>query len=161
MGHDDGLVVTVATLQWPNDRWQPMDPAAAGVEGVEAVAARAGLPGGYTPLMSVRRALVPAGSPLEGVADDAALRFARQTGTAERLQLTRTDGPAPGLSQLLGATAEVDGRTYELRQLDGILGTVQPDGSTAVLVISVVCTADQLPVVGPEFGAVLTSISAA
>ncbi|MBX9243750.1 hypothetical protein ICW40_02890 [Actinotalea ferrariae] len=151
----------MTSLTWPNDLWRPMDPAEAGVEGVEAVAARTGLPGGYTPLMSVRRALVPVGAPLDGVADDAALRFARQTGTAERLQLTRTDGPAPGLSQLLGATVEVDGRTYDLRQLDGVLGTVQPDGSTAVLVVSAVCTADQLPVVGPELGAVLTSVSAA
>ncbi|WP_136517621.1 hypothetical protein [Cellulomonas telluris] len=152
----------MVTLRWPNDLWRPLDPGAVGVEGVELLVGRAGLGGGYTPLMSVRRTLLPAGAPLERVADEAALRLARQTGTAERLRLTTTgtDGPAPGLTQLLAGQAEVDGVRYDLRQLDGLLGAVQENGTTAVVVLTAVCTADQLPVVGPEFTAVLGGMTA-
>lgn len=150
----------MTSLRWPNDDWRPLDPGAVGLEGVEAAVARVGLAGGFTPVMSVRRAVLPAGEPLDALADEAAMRFARQTGTAERLRLTRAPGPAPGLSQLLGASAEVDGRALDLRQLDGLVGSVQADGSTAVLVVTAVCTSEQLPVVGPEFGAVLASVGA-
>ncbi|NYI58718.1 hypothetical protein [Cellulomonas soli] len=152
----------MTTLRWPNDLWTPVDPVSAGVADAEAVAVRRGLASGYTPVMSVRRVLLPPRASLETLADEAVQAFARQAGGAERLQLALAEpgGGAPGLSQLLGARTRVLGRDYDLRQLDGLVGDTQEDGSIAVLRLTAACLADQLPVVGPEFTSVLTSLSA-
>ncbi|WP_448630785.1 hypothetical protein [Cellulomonas soli] len=54
----------------------------------------------------------------------------------------------------------MDGTDLELRQLDGLVGDTQADGSVAVLHLTAACLADQLPVVGPDFTSVMTSLSA-
>ncbi len=123
---------------------------------------RRGFDGDYTPVGIVTTDIIGPQETLSDLGDRAAERFAAQTGGAQRVRRTQTEpgAHAPGLSQMLVADLTVNGRTYALRHLDGFVGTLQADGSIAVVGISVTCTADQLDVVGPEFGAVLTSVSA-
>ncbi len=147
------------TVQWPTPQWQPHDPAA--IPGVDAVMVRDGFDGDYTPVATVTTSLVESDASLEELGDSAAQRFAAQTGGAQRVRRTQTNpgAPAPGLSQLLTAQLTVEGRSYDLRHLDGFVGTRQEDGSIAVIGISVTCAANQLEVVGEEFGSVMQSLS--
>lgn len=149
----------MATVQWPTPQWRRHD--SVSNPGVDATMVRGGFEGDYTPVGIVTTDVIGPQDSLEQLGDRASQRFAAQTGGAQRIRRTQTEAGAhaPGLSQMLTADLTVDGRTYALRHLDGFVGTRQQDGSVAVVGISVTCTADQLDVVGPEFGAVLTSIS--
>lgn len=122
---------------------------------------RSGFDGEYTPIATVTTTMIDSEEQLEELGDRAGERFAAQTGGATRVRRTQTNpgAIAPGLSQMLTAQLTVEGKHYDLRHLDGFVGTKQEDGSVAVIGISVTCTASQLPVVGEEFGAVLLSLS--
>lgn len=147
------------TIQWPTPQWRPHDSNA--IPGVDAVMVRSGYEGDYTPVATVTTTVIDSEEQLEELGDRAGERFAAQTGGATRVRRTQTNpgAIAPGLSQMLTAQLTVDGKHYDLRHLDGFVGTIQEDGSVAVVGISVTCTASQLPVVGEEFGTVLKSIS--
>ena len=150
------------TWRWPNGLWRAADPSQTDVRDVDHLALRTGLHGGYTPVMTVRRAALPPGEGLEDLAVSALARFSAQTRDAHLLRSTLSGAPGErtvGLSQMLAAQAEIDGAVVDLRHLDGLIGSRQVEGWTAVLILSLTCLADQLAIVGPEFGAMLTSLS--
>lgn len=147
------------TLQWPRPQWSPYT--SAPVPGVDATMVRSGFDGDYTPVATVTSGVLDQESSMEELGDAAGKRFAVQTGGASRVRRTQSEPGAtsPGLSQLLTASLEVEGRTYDLRHLDAFVGTRQTDGAVAYVGVSVTCTAGQLAIVGPELGSVLESLS--
>ena len=149
------------SLQWPNNLWRPYDPETLGVKGADLLVGRTGLPGSYTPLMTVSERVLEAEVSLEEFADQLAKQFASQTGSAVRTHraLSEEDAPSPGVSQTLTATLEVDGQTYDLRHVDLTVGTRDPDGQVTMVCFGLTCTAEQLSVVLPEFTYVVKSMS--
>lgn len=151
------------TFAFPHEGWDVADAEELGVRGAEVVARRRGLGGDYVPVMTIARHVVAPGNDLTSLADDYGRSFASQVRDAHRVRRVETPAQSltPGVSQVLKGSLEIEGRETALTQIDGFVGTRQPSGEIATVALTVTCADEQLGVVGPEFGAMLTSLGGA
>ena len=148
-------------LELPGPEWTVQDPDRAGVPTAAFLALRSGYDD-YSPVLTVSGGWREDGASLEQVADESVDVLAAQSGGGVRLLERSEHGTerAPALTQLLATTATIDGRELEMRQGQAV--TAMPDldhPSRAIVVLyTVTCTEAQLPVVGREFQAFMSTV---
>lgn len=164
------------SFKLPGDQWSPQQPSSLGVANADFLAVRTAVrtavhtavrPGdgsGYRPVLTVSGGLRDEAVTLDVVAGESLEVLRTQAAEVELLHRRRVGdwvgGGVPGITQLLGGTAVVGGRSHELRQGQLLLDLVDihDPAKRAVLVCTVTCTAEQLPVVGPEFEQFVSTI---
>jgi hypothetical protein len=108
----------------------------------------------YSPVLTISGGWREDGASLDQVADESLDVLAAQAGDVQLVERTRHGSErAPAITQLLSATATVDGRSRPMRQGQVITAMVdvgQPSRAIVVL-YTLTCTEEQLPVVGREF----------
>jgi hypothetical protein len=164
--HDEEHVVTTlpvpVTFELPNDAWRSVEPASVGVVNAAFAALReTDDDTGFTPVLSISGGVREDSLTLEEIADESLAVLAAQGQEVELIQRqSHGDAAAPGLTQLMGCEAVVDGRRYDIRQGQAIAAYVDvTDPSVrAVHIYTVTCTYGQFPVVGREFQAFMASL---
>jgi hypothetical protein len=141
--------------------WESVPPASLGVENASFLAVRRGLGDDYSPTISVSGDLRPDAATLEDIAEES-LQLLRVQ--AEDVELvTRQDTgteQAPSIMQAIGATATIDGRRHDLRQVQVLLSLLDADepARRAVVILTLSCTFRQFDSVAPEFQAMVASV---
>ena len=143
-------------------RWERVDPAAWGVTNAALFAVRRGLDDEYTPTLSVSGAWRTDSASVEQIADES-LTLLNEQGATDVELVTRRVIPgehAPAVLQAIGATAVIDGRTFDLRQIQAIsaLTDLSHPQRHAVLIYTVSCTYRQYNEMGREFQAFMASV---
>lgn len=150
------------TFELPGPAWRPADPAALGVSNAAFVAVRDDDEGsGFTPLLTISGGVRQDALTLEEIADESLAVLARQGEEVELIQRrVHGDPAAPGLTQLMGCEAVVDGRRLDLRQGQAIAAyvDVHDPALRAVHLYTVTCTYRQFPVVAREFEEFMASL---
>lgn len=144
------------TFELPNDAWRPVDPASIGVVNAAFAALREtdDDDSGFTPVLTFSGGVREDSLTLEEIADESLAVLASQGEDVELIQRqSHGDAAAPGLTQLMGCLATVDGRRYDIRQGQAIAAYVDVGNPTlrAVHLYTVTCTYRQFEVVGREF----------
>lgn len=145
----------------PGPQWVSIDPDSAGVSDAAFLAMRQETPGDYTPLLSLGGALRLDPSTMTEIADESLALLARQGTDVELVHRRVTESEhAPAVSQMLGATVTVEGRTYDVRQVQALQGVVDVrwPGRRVVLIHTLTCTYAQHRDLLPEFAAYLESV---
>lgn len=138
----------------PGPQWRAVVPESVGVQNALFVALRDGTEGGYTPIISFSGGWRTDDATVEQIADEAVIRLREEVGDAQLMD-RREFGTeqTPSYSQVLRASAEIDGTRYDLARLQAVIGMVDAgeDRRRAVLIVGCTCLATQLEVVTPEF----------
>ncbi|MFC6285504.1 hypothetical protein ACFP3Q_06185 [Nocardioides sp. GCM10027113] len=142
-------------LRLPSAAWSRRDPDAHGVPTAAFLALReSGDNSDYAPVLTVSGGWHEHGVDLDRIGDESLDVLAAQASDVRLLERSRHGSDrAPGLTQLLAATATVDGRTHQLRQgqvLTALVDVGRPSRAI-VLLYTLTCTEEQLPVAGREF----------
>ena len=150
------------TFELPNASWRPADPAELGVSNAAFAALRqTDDDSGFTPILTITGGVREDALSLEEIADES-LAVLRQQGEEVELIQRESHGAAaaPGLTQLMGCQAMVDGRRFDVRQGQAIAAYVDESNPSlrAVQLYTVTCTYRQFPVVGREFQEFLASL---
>ncbi|CAN5498694.1 hypothetical protein BH09ACT12_BH09ACT12_17970 [soil metagenome] len=150
-------------FELPSADWQPVDPAGVGVTNVIFFAARGGVEGDFTPTLSVSGGWRRTVDSLADMGDQTLAKIAAEGATDVELVDRRQveSDTAPMLSQTVGATAVVEGRRFDLRQTQVILGYVDLERPerTAIFIHTLTCTFKQSPVLAEEFRTYLASVA--
>ncbi|MEZ5096417.1 MAG: hypothetical protein R2731_10030 [Nocardioides sp.] len=149
-------------LRLPGPEWQPVAPESMGVVNAAFLAVReAADDSGYRPTIVVSGGLREDGAELASIGEES-LALLREQGAQHVELLRRTPGgaAAPSLTQLMGAVVTVEGRRYDLRQIQVISSMPDVDDPTlrAVVLFTFTCTVAQLDVIGPEFQRFVASV---
>jgi hypothetical protein len=139
----------------PSDDWTPHDPDALGVPTAAFLALRGGAgTEDYSPVLTISGGWREDGASLEQIGDESLDVLAAQAGDVTLVERSRHGSDrAPALTQLMSATATVNGRRLSMRQGQVVTAMVDVGHpSRAVVVLyTVTCTEEQFPVVGREF----------
>jgi len=150
------------TFALPNDQWRPVDPASIGIVNAAFAAVReVDDDAGFTPVLTISGGVREDSLTLEEIADESLGVLASQGEDVELLQRqSHGDAAAPGLTQLMGCLAVVDGQRYDIRQGQAIAAYVDVSDPSlrAVQLYTVTCTYAQFPVVGREFHAFMETL---
>jgi len=141
--------------------WEPVRPEEWGVENAAFMAVRRETPGGYVPILSISGDWRLDYTTLDSIADESVALAQAQADQVEILDRREIGSEeAPAILQLLGVSATIDGRPWELRQGQVLSGLVDlKDPSRRVVVIyTVTCSAEQFDVVGREFQAFMSTV---
>jgi hypothetical protein len=158
------LPVPVA-FELPNDHWEAVQPESLGVHNAAFLAVRRGVSDVYAPTITVSGDWRDDDATLEQIADESLLNLSAQGATEVELVKRREVGTehAPAILQSLGALAQAEGRTFDLRQAQVVMGLVdveQPE-RRAVVIYTLTCTYAQFDEMGPEFQEFLASLEVA
>ncbi|WP_203337479.1 hypothetical protein [Nocardioides limicola] len=144
----------------PNEHWEPMVPETLGVEYAAFLAVRRNLDPAYSPTITISGDYRLDEATLSDIADEAVAKYQGQVDQLRLLQ--RQDigsAEAPGISQLIGMSAPIDGTHFDLRQGQILMALIDQDDPTkrVVLIYTLSCTADQLAQMSGEFQEFLAS----
>lgn len=147
------------TLRLPGPAWVIADPAQLDLPGAAFVATRPEPGVLFAPMLTVSGGLRDAHLSVDAVADESLAVLAEQVQEAEVRERVPSGTPtAPGVTQVLGGRAMVRGQLLELRQAQVVATAPTGDPQRrAVIVFTLTCTAEQLPVLGPELQAFVDS----
>ncbi|WP_299056095.1 hypothetical protein [uncultured Nocardioides sp.] len=148
-------------FELPGPQWRAVQPESVGVSNAMFVALRDDTPGDYTPIISFSGGWRTDDATMEQIAEEAVLRLRDETGDAQLMDRRQFGTEqTPSYSQVLRASAEVDGQHYDLARLQALIGLQDPaqERRRAVLIVSCTCLADQLDVVTPEFQALVKGL---
>ena len=142
-------------------QWEAVEPASLGVEAA-LLACRRGLEDDYVPTIAVSGGIRTDGVTLVGVADESLAKLTAEG--AEDVELAgrrEMGGPhSPAVVQTIGATALIEGRRFDLRQLQVLQGMVDVDdpANVVVLVYTLSCTFRQYDEIGREFQELMRTV---
>jgi hypothetical protein len=148
-------------FQLPNEDWTPVSPESLGVENAAFLAVRRNLPGDYDPTISISGAWRNDDATLEEIADESLAMLRAQTSEVELLKRRVIESDrAPAITQSIGAIAQAEGRTFDLRQAQVVTGLVDVDdpGKRVVVIYTLTCTYAQFDAMGPEFQQFMASV---
>lgn len=146
----------------PSEEWTSQDPDALGVPTAAFLALRGG-PGteAYSPVLTISGGWREDGASLEQIGDESLGVLGAQATEVRLLERSHHGSSrAPAITQLLAATATIDGRTLQMRQGQAVTAMVdvsQPSRAI-VLLYTVTCTEDQLAFVGREFQEFMSTV---
>ena len=150
------------TFELPSGSWRAVDPASIGVVNAAFAALReTDDDSGFTPVLTISGGVRADSLSLEEIADESLAVLASQGEEVELVQRQlHGDAAAPGLTQLLGCVATIDGQRYDIRQAQAIAAYIDVADPTAraVHLYTVTCTYGQFPVVGREFQQLMESL---
>ena len=150
------------TFELPNASWRPADPAELGVSNVAFAAVRhSDDDTDFTPILTISGGVREDALSLEEIADESLAVLGQQGDEVELIQRqSHGVAAAPGLTQLMGCQAMVDGRRFDVRQGQAIAAYIDESDPSlrAVQLYTVTCTYRQFPVVGREFQEFLASL---
>lgn len=148
-------------LQLP-PQWERVDPTAWGVRNAALLAVRRGLDDDYTPTIAVSGDWRTDGATVDQVADESVAKLqAEGASQVELVDRRRVGGDnAPAVLQTIGAVAEIDGRTFDLQQLQvvNVLVDVTHAERRIVLIYTLSCTYAQLAAMGREFQQLMATV---
>lgn len=145
----------------PSPRWVPIDPDTEGVRDAAFLAMCQDAPGDYTPLLSLGGGLRLDPATMTEIADESLDLLAHSADDVELVHRRVAQREhAPGVSQMIGATVRVQGRRYDIRQVQALQGVldVRWPGRRVVLIHTLTCTYAQRRALLPEFASYLTSV---
>lgn len=158
------LPVPVA-FELPNEHWEAVRPESLGVQNAAFLAVRRGASDDYAPTITVSGDWRADDATLEQIADESLAGLRAQGATEVELLQRREVGTehAPAVIQSLGALARAEGRTFDLRQAQAVMGLVDVDDPErrAVVIYSLTCAYAQFDEIGPEFQRFLASVEVA
>lgn len=145
--------------------WERVEPASLGVTNAALLAVRRGLDDDYHPTISVSGDWRTDGASAERIADESLALLTVQGAEDVELAGRRTVGgeSAPSVLQTIGATAVIDGRRFDLRQLQVVSAfpDLEHPERQAVLIYTLSCTFAQYDAMGREFRAFMASVRVA
>ena len=149
-------------MRLPGPQWRPAAPEQLGVTNAAFLAVRSiDDDSGYHPTIVVSGGLRDDDADLATIGDES-LALLRAQGAEEVELLQRTPGgeAAPSLSQLIGDVASVEGRRYDLRQIQvvQVMPDVDDPAKRAVVLFTFSCTFGQFDTIGPEFQRFMASV---
>ena len=148
----------------PNAAWRPVRPEDLGVQNAAFLAVREEPAGDYTPTISMSGDFREDGATLDEIADESVRLLEQQAADVELVKRNDIGSEeAPGVTQLLGATVEMDGRRYDLQQAQVLLGLVDEEqpNRRLVLILTLTATNRQIQGLMPEFQDFVGSVRAA
>jgi 6,7-dimethyl-8-ribityllumazine synthase len=152
-------------FELPDERWEPVAPESLGVENAAFLAVRRGASEDYAPTITVSGGWRNDDATLEQIADESVDSLRAQGATeVELVKRTRVESEhAPAVVQSLGALAQAEGRTFDLRQAQTIMGLVDVDdpGQRAVVILTLTCAFAQFAEIGREFQEFMASVEVA
>ena len=141
-------------FELPGADWEAVPPESRGVTNAAFLAVRHGTGDDYEPTITISGDWRNDPATLTQIADES-LVLARTQATEVELLKRREMGTehAPGITQLIGATIAMNGRTYDLRQAQALTGLVDVEDPTkrVVVIYTFTCTYRQFETYGPEF----------
>ena len=150
------------TFELPGDAWRPVAPSSIGVVNAAFAAVReVDDDSDFTPVLTISGGVREDSLSLEEIADESLAVLASQGEDVELVQRqVHGDAEAPGLTQVLGCRAVVDGRAYDVRQGQaiGVYVDVDDPSLRAVQLYTVTCTYAQFRVVAGEFHTFMESL---
>ncbi len=149
------------SFRLPSAQWEAVEPSSLGVANAEFLAVRRDTDPAYAPTISVSGGWRTDPATLDDIGDESWEKLRRETGGAELLRRRDLGSErAPAVLQELGASALIEGRAFDLRQVQAIYGILDVDepGRRVVVIHTLTCTAAQLSTVGPEFTAYLATL---
>lgn len=146
----------------PGDAWEPVRPEARGVTNAAFLAVRRGLGDDYEPILTISGGWRTDGATLEQIADES-LELLRLQGASDVELVKRTvidSEHAPAITQAIGATVEVDGQVFDVRQAQVVqeLVDVHDPEKRVVVLYTLSCTFRQWEQMVPEFQAFMASV---
>ena len=162
--------MTNATLPVPvrlalPEHWEQVDPTAWGVRNAALLAVRRDLADDYTPTITVSGDWRTDDVPVDRIADESVAKLVAEGASDVELVKRRQVGGehTPTVLQTIGATIEVGGRRFDLRQLQVVnaLVDVERPERRVVLIYTLSCTFGQLDAMGREFQQVMASVEVA
>lgn len=143
------------TVELPSPLWTPIDAEAVGVSHTLLLAKRTGLGDDYVPTIAVSGGWRVGVRSLEAIADESLAKLRAEGADEVELVERKVAGSetVPAVTQTLGAVAAIDGRRFDLRQTQVVLGFVnlQHPEQMAVLIHTLSCTYAQSPAMVEEF----------
>ena len=158
---ETNIVPVPLVLEKPSDQWRSVEPAANGAPHAALLMLRRVPEGQYTPTLTVSGAVRDDGASLEFIANEAIATFAVDGIEVSLIGREQYDEePMHGITQSLGCSVPVDGVTHEMRAIQVIAAyPSSTDPKTVGIVIhTVTCTEEQLPLVAAEFKSYLRSV---
>jgi hypothetical protein len=141
-------------FELPGADWEAVPPESRGVTNAAFLAVRHGTGDAYEPTITISGDWRNDPAPLTQIADES-LVLARSQATDVELLKRREMGSehAPGITQLIGATVSINGRSHDLRQAQAVTGLVDVHDPTKriVVIYTFTCTYGQFETYGPEF----------
>ena len=142
-------------FELPDGSWAPVPPESLGVRNAAFLAVRRNLPGDYKPTITISGDWRNDDATLEQIADESLEKLRGEGATEVELLKRRVVGSehAPAVMQSIGALARINGRSYDLRQAQVVMGLVDAhDASRRVVVIfTLTSTYAQFEAMGGEF----------
>lgn len=141
--------------------WESVPPEEWGVHNAAFMAVRRDAPGDYIPILTISGDWRLDYVTLESIADESVKMARAQADAVEVLDRNEIGSEeAPAILQLLGITATIDDRPWELRQGQVLSGLIDVnDASRRVVVIyTVTSAAEQFDVIGREFQAFMSTV---
>lgn len=141
-------------FELPGPEWEAVPPESRGVTNAAFLAVRRDTDDDYEPTITISGDWRNDPATLEDIADES-LVLARSQATDVELLKRREMGTehAPGITQLIGATITMNGRTFDLRQAQALTGLVDVEDPTkrVVVIYTFTCTYRQFDTYGREF----------
>lgn len=141
-------------FELPGPEWESVPPESRGVTNAAFLAVRRDTGDDYEPTITISGDWRNDPATLEDIADES-LVLARSQATDVELLKRREMGTehAPGITQLIGATITMNGRTFDLRQAQALTGLVDVEDPTrrVVVIYTFTCTYRQFDTYGREF----------
>lgn len=148
-------------FQLPNESWRPVDPEAYGVRNAAFLAMRESPAGDFTPTVSIGGDMRLDPATLVEIADESVALLRREARDVELVKRREVGTPdAPGVTQLLGATVDAEGRTWDVQQVQALLEwpDVDDPARRCVIVVTLTAAYGQAERLLPEFEAMLGSV---
>lgn len=141
-------------FELPGPEWTPADPATHGVTNAAFLAARTPIGEGYVPTLVVSgdERFDPAS--IRDIAEEAVAGLAAETPHLRILHREEVGAAtAPAVTQLVAAGIEVEGRRFDLVQMQVVTALLDVDDPRrrVVVIYKVTCLADDWPRIGREF----------
>jgi 6,7-dimethyl-8-ribityllumazine synthase len=152
-------------FELPNEHWEPARPESLGVENAAFLAVRRGVSDDYAPTITLSGDWRNDDATLEQIADESLANLRGQGATeVELVKRTLVESEhAPAVIQSLGAMAQAEGRTFDLRQAQTVMGLVDVDDpdKRAVVIFTLTCTYAQFDEIGREFQQFMAGVEVA
>jgi hypothetical protein len=148
-------------FQLPNESWRPVDPEVFGVRNAAFLALRQSPAGDFEPTISIGGDMRPDPATLVEIADESVELLRQEARDVELVKRREVGTPdAPGVTQLLGATIDAEGRTWDLQQVQALLAWPDVDDPTnrCVIVVTLTAAYGQAERLLPEFEEMLGSV---
>ena len=141
-------------FELPGPDWEAVPPESRGVTNAAFLAVRHGTGDDYEPTITISGDWRNDPTTLAEIADESLVLARAQATDVELLKRSEMGTEhAPGITQLIGATIAMNGRTYDLRQAQALTGLVDVEdaGKRVVVIYTLTCTYRQFDTYAPEF----------